>query len=507
MTLRLRYAAKSDVGLLREGNEDSAYAGPRLLAVADGMGGHAHGEVASARAITTIAPLDEGSPDDDAPTALERSVQRANDELRRMVETDPSLEGMGTTLTAILWDGERSAVVHIGDSRGYLLREGQLYRITRDHTLVQSLIDEGRIDEEEAAVHPQRSLLLRALDGRTQVEPDVSAHDSVLGDRYLLCSDGLSGVVSEETLRETLNAGWDPDRVVQQLIELANRGGGPDNITCVVADVIEGRDGADAAPLVAGAAAHAVQENDSVEDTLSLDTSAGRAAALMRPHDDSDEATAEEHGGEAPVVRRRRRRRWPQVVLTLLVVVAVVGGAGYSGWSYVRSQFYVGARDGEVVIFRGITPQVAGRSLSRVHSRTGLSVTALPTVQRSAVANNIQADSLHGAEEIVQRLESEARSCADAPVETPVPTPDSRRTSDRAGKDSQVRASGPGPAKDPQQDRKEQQPDGNETRQEKKRSGSAPREQNAPQPAPSAPDSPSPEPSPDCPEGVTASDG
>lgn len=506
MTLRLRYAAKSDVGLLREGNEDSAYAGPRLLAVADGMGGHAHGEVASARAITTIAPLDEGSAYDDAPTALERSVQQANDELRRMVESDPSLEGMGTTLTAILWDGERSAVVHIGDSRGYLLREGQLYRITRDHTLVQSLIDEGRIDEDEAAVHPQRSLLLRALDGRTQVEPDVSVHDSALGDRYLLCSDGLSGVVSEDTLRETLNAGWDPERVVQQLIELANRGGGPDNITCVVADVIEGTEGAETAPFVAGAAAHAVPENDSVEDTLSLDTSAGRAAALMRPHDDADEEATGETAGEAAPVRRRRRRRWPQVVLTLLVVVAVVGGAGYSAYSYVRSQFYVGARDGEVVIFRGITPQVAGRSLSQVHARTGLSLTALPTVQRSAVSNNIQADSLHGARQIVHRLQSEARACASPPVETPVPTPDSRRTSDRDGKDSkdskdaQVRASGPGPAE-------QQQPDRKDPRQEDKRSGSAPREQKPEQPAPSDPDSPSPEPSPECPEGVTASDG
>lgn len=404
MTQRLRYAAKSDVGLLREGNEDSAYAGPRLLAVADGMGGHAHGEVASAGAIATLAPLDNEVPHD-FPDTLVDAVRQANEELRRMMEADPSLEGMGTTLTAILWEGERSALVHIGDSRAYMLRDGQLYRITRDHTLVQSLIDEGRIDEDEAAMHPQRSLLLRALDGHTQVEPDFSVHDTRTGDRYLLCSDGLSGVVSEDTLRETLSAGWDPDRVVAQLIELANRGGGPDNITCVVADVVEARDATEGPSLVAGAAANTVQTSHNNDDTISLDTSAGRAAALTRPQDDSDEEVASEAPG-------RSRRRWPHIFLSLLVVVATVGGASYSAWNYVRSQFYVGSREGEVVIFRGISQHVAGKRLSRVYSRTGLALTELPKIQRSAVASNIQAESLQGAEEIVDRLR--AHSCVAA---------------------------------------------------------------------------------------------
>jgi serine/threonine protein phosphatase PrpC len=245
MTLALRYAVRSDVGLLREGNEDSAYAGPHLLAVADGMGGHAAGEVASAATITTIASLDSDRTISSDPTeaglvgALADAVVSANVRLQELIIADPATEGMGTTLTAILWSDGHAAVCHIGDSRGYLLRSGQFYQITHDHTLVQSLVDEGKITEDEIATHPHRSLLLRALDGRNVAEPDLSVHETMPGDRYMLCSDGLSGVVTEQTLRQTLSTVWDPDKAALQLIELAIKGGGPDNITCIVADVID----------------------------------------------------------------------------------------------------------------------------------------------------------------------------------------------------------------------------------------------------------------------------
>ncbi|MGH3170105.1 MAG: PP2C family protein-serine/threonine phosphatase, partial [Trebonia sp.] len=239
MTLALRYAVRSDVGLLREGNEDSAYAGPHLLAVADGMGGHAAGEVASAATITTIASLDSDHPGADLAGALADAVVSANVRLQELILADPATEGMGTTLTAILWFDGHAAVCHIGDSRGYLLRNGQFYQITHDHTLVQSLVDEGKITEDDVATHPHRSLLLRALDGRNVAEPDLSVHETQPGDRYLLCSDGLSGVVTEQTLRQTLSSVWDPDKAALQLIELAIKGGGPDNITCIVADVID----------------------------------------------------------------------------------------------------------------------------------------------------------------------------------------------------------------------------------------------------------------------------
>ena len=258
MTLVLRYAVRSDVGLLREGNEDSAYAGPRLLAVADGMGGHAAGEVASSLTIASMAELDSDQPGGDMLNELASAVTAANARLQEKILANPAVEGMGTTLTALLWSDGHAAVCHIGDSRGYLLREGELYQITHDHTLVQSLVDEGRISADDVSTHPQRSLLLRALDGRSAAEPDLSVHQGQLGDRYLLCSDGLSGVVSDETLRDTLSAIEDPDGATRQLIELAIQGGGPDNITCIVADVVDTattRVELNTTPVLAGAAA------------------------------------------------------------------------------------------------------------------------------------------------------------------------------------------------------------------------------------------------------------
>ena len=239
MTLALRYTVRSDVGLLREGNEDSAYAGPHLLAIADGMGGHAAGEVASAVAIATLAPLDADTSGIDMLQALADAIAEANAELRQITLTDPSTEGMGTTLTALLWSGDEVALCHIGDSRGYLLRDGEYHRITHDHTLVQSLVDEGRLTPEAAASHPQRSLVMRALQSSVPAEPDLAMLKAKVGDRYLLCSDGLSDVVSDDTVHKTLMELTDLDEAVGQLIDLAIRSGGPDNITCVLADVID----------------------------------------------------------------------------------------------------------------------------------------------------------------------------------------------------------------------------------------------------------------------------
>ncbi|MEV7005893.1 protein phosphatase 2C domain-containing protein [Streptosporangium sp. NPDC051022] len=249
--ITLRYAAGSDVGRVRQGNEDAAYAGARLLAVADGMGGHVGGEVASSAAIATIAQLDHEPPGDLAATA-EAGLRKANQRLRELVEQDPSLTGMGTTLTLMLWDGPRVALAHIGDSRAYMLRDGNLYQITYDHTLVQTLLDDGRITPEEAARHPHRSILLQVLDGGDAIDPDITSREAEVGDRYLLCSDGLSGVVEAERLRQVLAEVDDLGEVTRRLIELACEAGGPDNITCVVADVVEGP-GSDV-PVVVGSA-------------------------------------------------------------------------------------------------------------------------------------------------------------------------------------------------------------------------------------------------------------
>ena len=236
-TLAVRCGVQSDIGLHREGNEDSAYAGARLLAVADGMGGHAGGEVASAAVIEALRPLDTEVPAGELLNALEHAVRRAGSTLRYMVANDPSLLGMGTTLTALLWSGSQLGLVHIGDSRAYLVRDGEVFQITHDQTLVQSLLDDGKITAGEVASHPQRSLLLQAL-GAGSFVPDLQLREVRLGDRYLLCSDGLHQVADAESITAVLLTVADPDQAAKDLIALAIEGGGPDNITCIVADVV-----------------------------------------------------------------------------------------------------------------------------------------------------------------------------------------------------------------------------------------------------------------------------
>ncbi len=271
MTLVLRYSARSDRGLVRQNNQDAVYAGPRLLALADGMGGHAAGEVASSLVISALAPLDEDDPGDDLLAELREAAYEGNSLITRHVAEQPDLEGMGTTLTAILFAGSRLGMVHIGDSRAYQLRENALTQITKDDTFVQSLIDEGRITEEEAHTHPQRSLLLRAITGQ-DIDPWLTIREARPGDRFLLCSDGLSGVVSDTTLQETLQAYRDPRECADRMIELALRGGGPDNITCIVADVVDIDFGEDR-PIMGGSV------GDGSDDTPPPDSAAARASA------------------------------------------------------------------------------------------------------------------------------------------------------------------------------------------------------------------------------------
>ena len=451
MTLVLRYAVRSDVGLLREGNEDSAYAGPRLLAVADGMGGHAAGEVASSLTIASMAKLDSEPPGGDMLAELASAVVAANARLQEMIIANPEVEGMGTTLTALFWSDGHAAVCHIGDSRGYLLREGELYQITHDHTLVQSLVDEGRISADDVSTHPQRSLLLRALDGRSVAEPDLSVHDGQAGDRYLLCSDGLSGVVSDETLRETLDTIEDPEAVTRQLIELALHGGGPDNITCIVADVVDtatSRMPAVATPVLAGAAANvhdprlstdgtgpfsAVGEHRGNHFAGSYDDHGQPSMTIAQPTvavDDLDPdgmplATASENGTDLTAVRARRshraqpkrssRRRWPIVTTSLVVLLAVVVGGGYIAWRWSQDQYFVGADSkGQVVIFRGVNQKIAGVSLSHPYQQTGIQLSQVPSPYQQTVKATDTASSLSSARAIVANVQNAVNACRQA---------------------------------------------------------------------------------------------
>src|SRR5918995_2886349 len=242
MPLTLRYVARSEVGLVREGNEDSGYAGPRLLAVADGMGGHAAGEVASSIAIEALSQLDGTSIASDGSeerrTQLRTAIRDASARMRERIATDERLDGMGTTATAALWDGTNLVVAHVGDSRAYLLHRDELHRVTHDHTFVQSLIDEGKLTEDEAVVHPARSLILRTLDGRADPDVDVFTIEVEPGDRLLICSDGLTAVVRDETLAEVLTPRSDLTSTVERLVELAYAGGAPDNVTVILAEVL-----------------------------------------------------------------------------------------------------------------------------------------------------------------------------------------------------------------------------------------------------------------------------
>jgi PPM family protein phosphatase len=259
--LTIRYAVKTDVGLRRTGNEDAAYAGPRLLAVADGLGGHAGGEVASATVIDALRPLDTEVPAGDVLTALEDAVRRASSALGDIVEADPALRGLGTTLTALLWSGSQLGMVHIGDSRAYLVRDGEVFQITHDHTMVQLLVDEGRITTEEVATHPQRSLLLRALGDFTS-EPDLQLREARPGDRYLLCSDGLHGVADADAIGRVLLTVADPDQAATDLVALAIANGGPDNITVIIADVLAAGEADAAGPDPAGTGRGSTVEAD-----------------------------------------------------------------------------------------------------------------------------------------------------------------------------------------------------------------------------------------------------
>ncbi|MFR9796040.1 MerR family transcriptional regulator [Streptomyces sp. MS06] len=236
--LGIRYAALSDAGLVRESNQDTAYAGTRLLAVADGFG--SRGAPASAAAVEALKHLEtDGIPAGNLLHVLEDAIEQAEQAVHGVAGTGSPSEEAGTTLTAMLWTGSQLALVHIGDSRVHLLRDGELFQITHDHTMVQSMVDEGRLSPEEAASHPQRSLLVRALGRGADATPDLRLHDARPSDRYLLCSDGLSTVVPAGEIHRVLSEIREPEQAVRELITLANGGGGPDNVSCVVADVVE----------------------------------------------------------------------------------------------------------------------------------------------------------------------------------------------------------------------------------------------------------------------------
>ncbi|MHB1211148.1 MAG: protein phosphatase 2C domain-containing protein [Candidatus Nanopelagicales bacterium] len=443
MTLRLRYAARSDVGLIREGNEDSGYAGPALLMVADGMGGHAAGELASAIAVATVADLDVHPPSAaDVIASLGEAVEDVGEGIADVIADDPDLTGMGTTVTGVYWLGDQVAVVHVGDSRAYLLRDGDLQQITHDHTYVQTLVDAGRITEAEAMVHPRRSLIMRALDGLTPVEADLSMREARDGDRYMLCTDGLSGVVAHDEIARLLSEG-EPTGCVTRLVDLALERGAPDNVTVVVADVVDvpeaGPDIAEVAeafaPVVVGAAGEprvrlrlpgvrfpddAQPDPDRPDAPAPIDGGPPTApqplidADLQVPAAETARRLARERG-ERRHRRRRTRRRWAWIAAAVLAAAVLLAAAGLAARAWLGAQWYVAvngpAGTGTVSVYQGIQGSLLGARLSTLWSDSGLQVGTLPYFDQELVSKGIPAADEADAERIVAVLASRSAQC------------------------------------------------------------------------------------------------
>ena len=402
MALTLSYLARSEVGLVRKNNQDSAYVSPTMLMVADGMGGAAAGDLASAVAIGELRDADGDFAGADMLEVASGAITQANDRIRELVAHDPSLDGMGTTVCGLLFDGERLAIANIGDSRAYRLREGHFERITRDHSWVQTLVDDGRITEAEALVHPHRSLILKVLNGQSSHQPDLEMSEIALGDRYLICSDGLCGMVTDEAIEQVLG-GDDPESVVEELIRIAYAEGGLDNITIVLADVVE-----DAPPgevLVLGAAAEIDTElptDDAAEDTRPLpvegdesDPQAGERAELARYQPTT----------------RGRASAWVKVVLGVLIPLLVLGGGIFGWYSFTQSKYYVGDSNDLVAVFRGVPDTVLGIKLGTVLEVHNTHVNDLPLFYQEKVRAAIPVNDLEAAHTTTEELRGIAQRC------------------------------------------------------------------------------------------------
>lgn len=396
-------AAASNVGKIRSNNQDSGYAGHTLFVVADGMGGHAGGDVASAIATKRIMEADKAyrSPQD-AEFALQAALIAANSQLAETVFEHAELTGMGTTVSALVVLDDQVAIAHIGDSRIYLLRDDELSQITTDHTFVQRLVDSGRITEAEAMVHPRRSVLMRVLgDVESSPEIDTSILATRAGDRWLICSDGLSGVVSNTGIGNALKAPLDAQAVADRLIKESLDGGAPDNVTIVIVDIGEDveRQGE---PVVVGSAAAPLAFGEEPVRTRAPRIPSLRLHPVRETHfePDSQDYLSELIEEDA---RRAMRRKITWLAGIVLLVVAIVG-AVVLGYQWTQSRYYVGVEGSTVAIYQGIQQDLGPLKLSSVYEDTDLELNQLRVYDRQQVERTISASSLADAKLIVERL-------------------------------------------------------------------------------------------------------
>jgi len=410
MTVATAGAAVSHVGRVRSNNQDSGYAGSRLFVVADGMGGHAGGDIASAIAVKRIADADRpyASPQE-AERALAGALLAANGLINNAVEDHPELSGMGTTVSALLRVGDAVSIAHIGDSRIYLLREGELSQITNDHTFVQRLVETGRITPEEAAVHPRRSVLMRVLGDIDQApEVDTSILGTVPGDRWLLCSDGLSSYVSEERILASLQAAPSAARAAEALIEEALEHGAPDNVTAIVVD-IDGSPLEEVPPTIVGAAAGPIEF-----ESTGGERQASRLPSLLfhpirssaTPPEASFQPESEDY--LEALIREDRRRLWRRRLVWLAAIAVLIGGlvvALLGAYRYTQTKYYVGVDDDRVAIYQGVQSSVGPLGLSHVVELTDIRADELQDYAESQVRATISRDSLEDAQKVIATLQ------------------------------------------------------------------------------------------------------
>ena len=401
-------AAVSHVGKIRSNNQDSGYAGTHLFVVADGMGGHAGGDVASAIAAKRIAEADADYPSArDAEFSLQQALIAANSLLAETVFEHSELTGMGTTVSSILRVGDQVVVAHIGDSRIYLFRDGELKQITADHTFVQRLVDSGRITPEEAAVHPRRSVLMRVLgDVDAAPEIDTAIFDTKPGDRWMLCSDGLSSYVTDDKMASILATVRTATGAADRLVKESLDHGAPDNVTVVLVDIDDG-DGVSGTPptFVGSAAAPLSYENDTSRRPIRLPTLLLHPLKATPPEDSHFEPEGESYLEELIEEDRRRARRRRIVWLVVLVLaVAAIVGAVFAAYSWTQSHYYVGESNGHVAIFQGVQQTIGPIHLSSVYQGTRIDVSSLSEYERQSVEATIPADNLRDALNIVDRL-------------------------------------------------------------------------------------------------------
>lgn len=427
----LRTAAHSEIGLVRTNNQDSAYTSPSLIVVADGMGGAAAGDLASSVAIRELQAADalnatQRLAGEQMLEVMSGALTRANDSLADLVAWDHSLEGMGTTVCGAMFSGTQIGIAHIGDSRGYLLRDGELTQLTHDHSWVQSLVDEGKLAPEEMATHPHRSLLMKVLNGQPTHAPDVHLVDVRYGDRLLFCSDGLSGMVTDQRIAQLLAGDDRLDQIVRNLTRAAHAGGGTDNITLIVADVVDHDPALEAVPAqVLGAAA--IVEIPSVDvPVVDLGDGAARPARPVVPAAPAPVV----HGQEPPAglidpdryeaIRYSphipsRRTRWMPLVFLLLGMFALIFGTIVGTQTYVDSRWFIAADSSDpqmAEIYQGLPEEILGHRLYTEVERSSVVVDDLPPYYAAKVRDaELSYGSLADARSAVDHLSDLAAKC------------------------------------------------------------------------------------------------